>query len=280
LTAGRTKAHDYERAHEDEGLHMAVRAVTEQEVAEFNQTGWTFLPQFVDTATVAGLRARGEKALQAYRRVGDYNDILDRNFRPFPGEGYQDGLTRDTVMSPVMGRNMTRLLRVPQVRLYSQGAYLLKQPENESAHEDTLYHQDFVGNPVDRSGFLTIWIALHDLTADAGTLRFYNRSHRLGVFGHVFMDGICLRKRCDELKDEDLSPPLSMRAGDATAHHSLTVHGAPPNKTDGPRWAYALMYMDSESRYTYTPGQPLEKPIPFEPFAKFDHPSYPIVPLA
>jgi hypothetical protein len=258
---------------------MSVRAVTDQEVAEFRQKGWTFLPQFVDLSVVSELRARGEKALNAYRRVGDYNDILDRNFRPFPGEGI-DPLTKDVVMSPIMGQNMTRLLRVPQVRLYSQGAYLLKLPESESEHEETLYHQDFVGNPVDRSGFLTIWIALNDMTAEAGTLRFYNQSHRLGVFGHVFMDGICLTKRCDELADLELSPPLSMKAGDATAHHSMTVHGAPPNRTGDPRWAYALMYMDSETRYTYTPGQPLEKPIPFEPFAKFDHPAYPIVPLA
>lgn len=175
-----------------------------------------------------------------------------------------------------MGNNCARFLDVPRIRLLADG-YLLKMPEQGGLHDATLYHQDFPGNPVDRSSFLTVWIALHDMDADQGVMRFYSRSHRLGVFGQVFADGIDLRNRCPDLKEADLSPPMHLRAGDATVHHSLTVHGAPPNRTETPRWAYNILYMESDARYTASPGL-FPEGVVLEPFAPFEHSAFPLLP--
>jgi len=176
-----------------------------------------------------------------------------------------------------MASNVSRLLDVSRVRLLADG-YLLKMPESEGYHDGTLYHQDFPGNPVDRSSFLTVWIALHDMVAEQGTMRFYNRSHRLGVLGQVFADGVDLRTRCPALKENDLSAPLQLRAGDATIHHSLAVHGAPPNRTSKPRWAYNMLYMDAQSRYTMSPGM-FPEGVSLAPFALFDHSMFPMLPV-
>lgn len=254
---------------------MSVRTANEDEVSFFKKNGWVYMPQYVDRATAAHLRGQADEAFREQRRSGDFGEIVDRNFRPFPGEDRDCAFSIEVVQSPVVGDNIARFLSVPQIRLLADG-YLLKMPERRGTHDGTLYHQDFPGNPVDRSSFLTVWIALHDMPAEQGVMQFYNRSHTLGVFGQVFADGVDLRKRCPELKDEDLSPPFDLRAGDATVHHSLTVHGAPPNRTADMRWAYNILYMDARARYTASPGL-FPAGVTLEPFALFEHPIFPLL---
>jgi hypothetical protein len=256
---------------------MTVRPVTDQEVTFFHDNGWVHLPRLVDANTVRFLLGQAEKAFAGGHSAGAFGPIVDRNFQAFVGEKRDSVVAGEMVLSPVMGRNIGRLLELPRVRLLADG-YMLKMPEAGGAHDDTLYHQDFPGNPVDRSSFLTVWIALHDMPAEAGVMQFYNRSHTKGVYGQVFADGIDLRQRCAALKDADLSPPLNLTAGDATVHHSLTVHGAPPNRTANNRWAYNILYMDADSRYTSSPGL-FPAGVTIAPFAVLDHPVFPLLPM-
>jgi len=255
---------------------MRVRTVTDDEVAFFHTNGWAVLPAFVDAGTAGYLLEQTQEALRIQGTKGDFGDTVDRCFRAFPGVERASAFTRDVLLSPVMGNNMARLLELTDVRMLTD-AFLLKTPSHAGDHDGTLFHQDFPGNPVDRSNFLCVWIALHDMTPDAGTMRFYSGSHTKGVFGQVFADGVDLRKRYGHLRDDNLSPPLSMRAGDATIHHCLTVHGAPDNRSAAPRWAYNMCYMDADSRYTASPGN-FPAGVTIEPFAVLDHPAFPRVP--
>jgi hypothetical protein len=257
---------------------VTARAATEPEVSFFHLNGWVHMPALWDPPATEHIRGRADDVLRLDRRAGEFGDIVERNFRPFPGEDRGSDFSRNVVQSAVMGDNCARFLNVPRIRLLADG-YLLKMPEHSGLHDGTLYHQDFPGNPVDRSSFLTVWIALHDMEADHGVMRFYNRSHRLGVFGQVFADGIDLRKRCRDLNEADLSPPLSLRAGDATIHHSLTVHGAPPNRTGTPRWAYNILYMGSDARYTASPGL-FPEGVVLEPYATFENSAFPLLPAS
>jgi hypothetical protein len=254
-----------------------VRTASDLELSFFQENGWVHMPALIDSGAASLLRSHAEEALRARARTGDYGPVVERNFRPFPGEGRDTDFSRQVVQSRGMGSLVSALLDVSEVRLLADG-YLLKMPESEGSHDGTLYHQDFPGNPVDRSSFLTVWIALHDMTAEQGTMRFYSRSHRLGVFGQAFADGMDLRTRCRALKEEDLSTPLLLHAGDATIHHSLTVHGAPPNRTSKPRWAYNILYMDGQCRYTMSPGM-FPQGVSLAPFALFDHPMFPMLPV-
>jgi len=257
---------------------MTVRPISDGEATFFQKNGWVHLPSLVDADTVGRLRVSAQKKFDDNRTSGTFGEIVDRNFAAFVGEDRKGPIGREMVMSPVMGRNLSQLLGIPAVRVLADG-YMLKAPQREGAHDDTLFHQDFPGNPVDRSTFLTVWVALHDMPPEMGVMRFYNGSHRMGVMGQVFADGIDLRKRCSALKDEDLSPPLTMKAGDATAHHSLTVHGAPPNLCADKRWAYNIIYMDAESRYTASPGL-FPARLVVEPMALLDQPNFPLMPMA
>jgi ectoine hydroxylase-related dioxygenase (phytanoyl-CoA dioxygenase family) len=109
-------------------------------------------------------------------------------------------------------------------------------------------------------------------------VRFYSGSHRLGVLGWVFADGISLEERCqDMLKDCPLSPARPMKAGDATVHHSLTVHGALANSTNTIRWARSMVYIDADARQKIPPDG-LPAGVPVKSAAVFDNPECPVVP--
>jgi hypothetical protein len=256
---------------------MSVRDVTDDEVDFFREYGWARLPTFIDADTIAHMHGAAEKAFAAEATVPSYGPAVDRSFRVFPGIDRAGPIGRDTLLSAAMGRNMARLLDLARVRVLID-SYLLKMPEREGTHAETIYHQDFPGHPVDRSGFLTLWIALHDMPPEAGAPRFYNRSHTKGSHGWVFADSIDLRERCPALKDSDLSPAAGMKAGDATVHHALTVHGAPPNLWTNRRWGYTVIYMDADTRYTGAPST-FPPGLKVEPFTVLDQPVFPLVPI-
>jgi len=256
---------------------MSVRSVTAQEVSFFHDKGWTHLPQFVDPAICDLLLKDAEAAHAQHRVSGEFGEVVDRSFAAYLPK--REMPYKSTVLlSPTMGTNIARLLDVPQVRL-EKDVLLLKLPESTGKHDGTLYHQDYPGHPFDRSNLLTIWVALHDMPAEAGTMRFYDGSHHKGVFGQAYADGICLSKRVKSLRAEDLSPPLSMKKGDATAHHCLTVHGTPPNLSSAPRWACAMLYMDADVRFNG--NAPLLEPgVTPDYMGKFDFPAHPLLPQA
>jgi hypothetical protein len=251
---------------------MQIREITGTEIATFREKGWAHLPGLFDRAIAARLHARVLELEREQKHYTYYGDKVNSFFRSYPGEDQKSSLVA-FMFSPVMGRNAARLLDIPQVRLFSTGAYLLKMPEVMKEQGPTAYHQDYLGNPMDRSTFLTTWVALHDMPAAAGTMRFYNNSHRMGVLGQAFADEIDIRVRY-RLEDSDLSPPLDMQAGDVTVHHSLTVHGAPPNATAQQRWGLAYIYMDADARYNGTPNV-FTQGIALERDALFDHPAFP-----
>jgi hypothetical protein len=256
---------------------LSIRSVTDEEVAIFQENGWVRLRSLVDTQTVAALLQLAEEKMAAEKTARTYGNAVDRSFRDFPGIDRNAPLARDVTLAPVMGRSMARMLGVRNVRVLIDG-FLVKMPERQGAHAETVFHQDFPGHPVDRSGFLTVWLALHDMPVDAGLVQFYNRSHTQGSHGWVFADGVDLRRRCTGLKTADLSLPAAMKGGDATLHHSLTVHGAAPNVTADNRWAYTVIYMDPDTRYNGAQGEFRGSKV--APYAVLDQAEFPLVPMS
>jgi ectoine hydroxylase-related dioxygenase (phytanoyl-CoA dioxygenase family) len=86
---------------------------------------------------------------------------------------------------------------------------------------------------------LNIWIALVDLTPEMGTMQFLSRSHRAGMLGRYFnrRDDVTLIDEHPWVLDEfEMSPPISLKAGDATVHDMNVIHAAPANSSNTPRW--------------------------------------------
>ncbi len=256
-----------------------MRDLTDAEVRSFLERGWVFTPGLIRAEAATGMRDAAEEMLRGtdYKSVTSY---VDDAFRAAHHPERTIPLAHDVVLSPVTGRNCARLLRGnPRVRMLQSTLLAKWGAADDGQHGPTPYHQDFPGHALDRSEMLTIWIALNDITPDMGSLRFCEGSHRFGALGRSFVRaGDDAFSQHPWLKDLPLSPPLTLRPGDATIHHGLTIHGAPRNTTHDPRIVLQALYVDAAALYN---GARLNKrwdAAGLKLHETLDNPEFPLLP--
>lgn len=239
----------------------SCRAVTAQEIADYEEHGWARLPGFLPPALVARLLAQAQARMGVDGQGNAVSPMQQPFFNPEATDGPADPRLRPLIEG--IGGNARRLMqRAPGIEArYFGDLFAAKLPVGRQTRHPgagrTYFHQDFVNWALDRSGGMTFWIALADLAPESGTMAFLGGSHRLGALGHyrtygdgdIFDDFPELRERCT------LSDPIAYAAGDATVHSNMTVHGAGENRTDDPRWAYIVMTNPSDARWTGAPPE-------------------------
>jgi phytanoyl-CoA hydroxylase len=120
---------------------------------------------------------------------------------------------------------------------------------NKPAQQGTVlpYHQDGGSNwGLDRERFVTVWTALDDATVANGCVQVVPGSHRLGLLserGHT----ITPEQEARYCRDAD-SLYLEARAGEAFLLHNYLLHRSGVNRTDRPRRAFSVVYMDGATR--------------------------------
>jgi ectoine hydroxylase-related dioxygenase (phytanoyl-CoA dioxygenase family) len=91
---------------------------------------------------------------------------------------------------------------------------------------------------------LTCWIGLDDSTADNGCVHYVPGSHRWPLLPITGLAGDmeAIRQVLDDEQWEMFSNPVAveLKAGEATFHHPLMVHGSFANSTDRPRRATVI----------------------------------------
>jgi Phytanoyl-CoA dioxygenase (PhyH) len=263
-----------------------ARDVTDEEVTSYVRDGWVSLPGFMDRDVVAELLAAakslmGDSGVESSPRPGldvDWQNWYDRHFMA------REGLEpfRSIAYAPQMGKAVQRFNeRDIAIRHYADMIAVKPPAGAVSRARATPIHQDFPNRQFDRVGNVTIWVALEDMPAERGTVRFRTGSHRLGSLGNIFgRDGHdldihdvypWLAKRCP------LSEPRDMQAGDATAHHGLMLHSAPQNATDVPRWAYISIYIPADTLWTGAKMHGFSSVEGLAVDQPFDHPYVPVV---
>jgi hypothetical protein len=234
------------------------RGVTPEEIAHYREFGWAKLESFVQPAMVQRLL---EVGISKLGEDGDSNPplpILQELFNHASADALTDPTLRTLLHD--LGRNAKALMqRQPQVEVrYFTENYAVKLPAaKQSKHAGngrTEFHHDFPNWQLDRSGGMAFWIALMDMGPEMGTMSFVNGSHRLGVLGN-YRNGDLLEVYPEILERCTMSAPLTYRAGDATVHSSLTVHGAGFNRTDRPRWAYTVLVNPADARWNGAPAE-------------------------
>jgi len=261
--------------------------VTGDEISFYRDNGWAYLPGFLSPDIAAEMLEYVEERLGKDGRRMDqpagakalltesdrWRDLRflarDEHVEPF----------RSLVFSKELGENAQRMIgRNERIDIrYDVDGILLKVPQGAMASGETGWHQDFPNLSQDRVGYCVFWFALNDIPPERGSMRFLSGSHREGPLGRTLRGGLDLVTQFPEIADRNpISPPLNLKAGDATCHHSLVVHSAPPNMTDIPRWGYGLGYFPNDVCYTGAQfahtdnlGLPIGGPI--------DHPHFPIV---
>lgn len=245
-----------------EAQHTApCRRVTAQEAAHYREQGWVRLPGFVTPEMTARLLAMARASMGDDGQGNDVSPMAQPFFNPEATTGPYDPELRP-LLDGVGAAGRQLIDRHPGIGLrYFGDFFAAKLPAaRQTLHPGagaTYYHQDFMNWAVDRSGGMTFWVALTDLAPESGTMSFLSGSHRMGALAHYRTHGPGgllddypeLAESCPD------SGPIAYRAGDATVHSSLTVHGAQANRTDGPRWAWIAVANPSDVRWTGAPPE-------------------------
>jgi ectoine hydroxylase-related dioxygenase (phytanoyl-CoA dioxygenase family) len=90
---------------------------------------------------------------------------------------------------------------------------------------------------------LTCWIGLDDSTAENGCLRYVPRSHKWNLLPVTSLAGDmnAIQTVLDEEQKENFQPiAVELKAGEASFHHPLLVHGSFENFSDRPRRAAVI----------------------------------------
>jgi hypothetical protein len=273
-------------------VDVEMREVTDEEGVFFRQNGWVKLEGLIDPALAGDmleqvrdlmLGANGDQPpdltdlpIDPSERTFDFNQWRDWHF---PARDNHVEPLRSLVFSRDIGRNTSRLLGREVGVNYHADLLAVKMPAGHEASLPTTWHQDWINFPFDRVGFLTFWIALDDISAEQGAMRFLSGSHHEGPLGRRYFGDASdvVEYHPDLLERYEMSPPLVLRPGDATVHTGLVVHGAPENSTDRPRWALVTSYHPADTCYTGAPHHIFTQSLGLEIGQPIRHPLFPTI---
>jgi len=131
---------------------------------------------------------------------------------------------------------------------------LLKPPaRSEGAATNIGWHQDRHYWQVWEEGseLFTAWIALSDVTPEAGPMRFVRGSHRWGLQQSDFygQDHEAQRQVIQVPPGHSWEEvPALLPPGGVSFHHNLTYHGSGPNHSPAPRRSFAVHLHTGHSR--------------------------------
>jgi hypothetical protein len=127
---------------------------------------------------------------------------------------------------------VARLLGVEETHLLSGWRVFFKPAGGNETfwHQDAAYHASpYIG--------ASVWLTLDPATSESGCMHYIKKSH-LGAIRPHHVHGGCLIA-------DDVDPAQAVAcpvlAGEAIVHHCRTLHGAGPNKTNGPRRALVVV---------------------------------------
>jgi ectoine hydroxylase-related dioxygenase (phytanoyl-CoA dioxygenase family) len=217
-------------------------------VERFRRDGHVVLRNVASPAEIDEYRPaiqRGAATLRLETRPLEERDTYGRAFIQSCNLWRVEETVERFVHAPRFGQIAAELLGVERVRLYHDQA-LFKEPGGGR----TPWHQDEFYWPLDTEQTVTMWMPLHDVTAEMGLMSFAVGSHRLGdLRGREISD----RSEAEfaELVAEQglpVSQTPALAAGDASFHAGWTLHCAGANTTGGTREAFTIIFFADGAR--------------------------------
>jgi len=108
------------------------------------------------------------------------------------------------------------------------------------------WHQDDGYTAVDPSPYLTLWLAINDVTIENGCIWFLPGSHKQGVVPH---EDTPIGKACYSLDAPDQGVPAPLGSGSLAVFWSRTMHKSGLNVSDGMRKAFVIQYSHAGLRF-------------------------------
>ena len=136
----------------------------------------------------------------------------------------------------------------------------VKPPKSKHA---TPIHQDAPYWNVKGNKGLTIWIALSNSKKINGSVFYFNKSHKKGIFDHSpsFVKGSSQKVSKQRLLKNYEKVVTNLNPGDVLVHHCLTVHGSYSNKSNEKRIGWTFAFKQKSAPYDSERGKKFENSL-------------------
>ena len=230
-----------------------------EHIEAFNRDGFIVFDEFLDSDEIDRLKSRFEALFHGQWETGlapdevnwQYGRDRDDRTRQLCNTWKADYAVASVVLQPAIGRIAARLSGWEGARLHLDN--VIWKPPGASAltmHQDGSYNHYMVPNDM-----TSLWMALTDTSADAGTVLYVRGSHKWGE----------TPKPESFLVDDHLAPvrraaaragigdpeivAVEVPAGGLAVHANWLWHGSGPNTADLPRQAVVAHCTPSISRF-------------------------------
>ncbi|MCB9546014.1 MAG: phytanoyl-CoA dioxygenase family protein [Myxococcales bacterium] len=219
--------------------------VTPQQHALFEEQGHVVIGPILPPADVARLRQAFEAQAAAWAAeidtpLDDYLAVVSQ----WTNVWEHNPVFREQLYHQRAAAIAAELIGCQRVRVFHDHL-IVKPPHGGST---VPWHRDLPNWPVAEPRAVSCWLALDDVTAESGAMRFMPGGHREPVTRSI--DFLNEAKVWGERERDAV--PVAVPAGSAVFHHCLSWHTSPPNSTAGWRRAYITIYLDATCTYDPT----------------------------
>ena len=218
---------------------LPSRTLTREQVRAFNRDGY-----------LAGVDVFPSDETERNRRDFDaiLNVFLDHGRDGFAIDRYQDRIAsiHDLATHPRILDVVEDLLG-PDLICWATH-FFCKMPGGDKG---VSWHQDCSYWALTPSKTVTVWLAIDDVDADNGAMRVIPGTHLLGLLpwretGNE--DRNVLTQSIDDAERLGAPVTVTLRAGQASIHSDLLVHGSLPNRSSRRRCGLTLRYCPPDVR--------------------------------
>lgn len=232
---------------------------TDKDIEFFHEHGWFITKKVLPEALIDRMFAASEELYQGKKdaelpiagcsnwRQGDNTAVRNNEYISFQKKAF-----RELSLHPVIGAIAARLMDTSTVR-YFQDQLICKEPNHDSSthvgwHTDRSYHSNCTSHKL-----LTVWIPLHNVDEEHGSLVMVDGSHKwsrtehLRGFNHDNHHSI--EQEFTQRGKRFHKIPYRLKKGQISFHHSSVVHGSYPNRSTMMRRAIVINLQDGENRY-------------------------------
>ena len=238
--------------------------------ASFDERGYLSPIQLLESAEVNALRLRldaiGERIHELrpllYEVEASWLERPDEVVLHFLGAWRVEELFHDLAFHPGVTVPLAQLLGVDRLRFWHDQVFWKPagHPGIVPWHQDWSYWQRTTPE-----NHITMFISLDDSDEGSGCLQVIPGSHRWGPLPAADFGGALdqVKAHLSESQLADFHPtPLPLCAGEASIHHSSTIHGSLANRSERPRRGFVLNFMGPDTRCAdgetpMLPGAPL-----------------------
>ncbi len=224
--------------------------LTQAQIDSYRSNGYLGVENVLSVQEVAELRRVTDEFVEKARHITEHTDVFDLEPGHTPEAPRLRRIKDPAVQHSVYDQacrhegivDIVAQLVGPNVR-FSSSKLNTKAAEFGSAVE---WHQDWAFQPHTNDDYLTVGVAIDDMTIQNGALMVIPGSHRGRIYSH-HQDGHFIGAVTEPDFGQSSAVPIELKAGGISIHHVRALHASAPNTHDRPRRLLLIDYCAADA---------------------------------